>query len=150
MLRHPPSKELEYSYITDGIYIGTSLCCQVNFSPILRDKEKIATDISLEEEHLDSPDGVEQFVWIPVKNYHAPTIKQLKFGVAVLHELVNLKEKVFVHCQNGHGRAPTLVAAYLISKGMGVDEAINFVKKHRPSIHLEDVQKKALEEFAVI
>lgn len=61
--------------------------------------------------------------------------------------LVKMKKKVYAHCQNGHGRAPTLAAAYLIKNGKRVDEAIKIIKSKRPAIHLEVGQKAALAEF---
>lgn len=147
MIAHPQAKILEYSYITDGIYIGTNQCCQTHFDEQLK-QEGIDTDISLEEEQVDAPFGVNFYVWIPIKNHTAPTSEKLDFGVATLEKLVGMKKKIYVHCQNGHGRAPTLVAAYLIQNGKSVDEAIAFIKAKRPSIHLEEVQKEALGEFS--
>lgn len=147
MNEHPQIKQLEYSYITDGIYIGTNQCCQTHFDERLK-KEGIVADISLEEERIDTPFGLEFYVWIPIKNHTAPTQDQLDFGVSILEKLVSAGKKVYVHCQNGHGRAPTMVAAYLIRKGKSVDEAIDFIKKKRPAIHLEKTQKEALTKFA--
>lgn len=147
MNEHPQIKQLEYSYITDGIYIGTNQCCQTHFDENLK-KEGIEANISLEEERVDAPFGVQFYVWIPIKNHTAPTSEQLSFGVATLEKLVGMKKKIYIHCQNGHGRAPTMVAAYLIKQGKGVDEAIEFVKTKRPSMHLEDVQRQALIKFS--
>lgn len=143
---HPQIKEFEYNYITDGIYIGTNQCCQTHFDEKLK-KEGIEVDISLEEERVDAPFGVVFYAWIPIKNHAAPTNEQLDLGVVTLEKLVSMKKKTYVHCQNGHGRAPTLIAAYLIKKGKTVEEAIEFIKTKRPSIHLEEVQKKSLIEF---
>lgn len=146
MNEHPQIKELEYSYIADGIYIGTNQCCQGHFDEKLK-QEGIVADISLEEERIDAPFGISFYLWIPIKNHTAPTQDQLDFGVSVLEKLVAMKKKIYIHCQNGHGRAPTIVAAYFIKHGKEVDEAIDFVKNKRPTIHLEEVQKQALEEF---
>ncbi|GIW66501.1 MAG: hypothetical protein KatS3mg095_0399 [Candidatus Parcubacteria bacterium] len=138
----------EYNYIIDGIYIGTNQCCQTHFEEKLL-KEGITADISLEEERIDSPFGVEIYVWIPVKDQTPPTQDQLQFGVFVLEKLIAMKKKVYIHCRNGHGRAPTLVAAYLIkNRAMTVNEALEFIKTKRPSIHLSDLQIKALDNFA--
>ena len=71
----------------------------------------------------------------------------MQFGADALQKLVKMKKKMYVHCKNGHGRAPTMVAAYLISQGKSVDEALALIKKKRPSIHIEKVQKKALQTF---
>lgn len=138
---------LDYNEITDGIYIGTNRCCQAHFDERLR-KEGITADISLEEDRVDQPFGVEFYVWLPVHDETAPTQEQLQFGAVVLEKLVRLGQKVYVHCRLGHGRAPTLVAAYLIARGRSVEETITFVSERRSGTHLEDVQYAALEEFA--
>lgn len=138
--------ELNYDYIVDGIYIGTNQCCQTHFDERLIDKG-ISAAISLEEERIDAPFGIDFYVWIPVKNHTAPSQDQLDFGVAILEKLIAMRRKIFVHCQNGHGRAPTLVAAYLIRKGKSPEEAEAFIKSKRSAIHLEDVQREALRAF---
>ena len=144
---HAQTKELEYDYITDGIYIGTNQCCQTHFDEKLK-KEGITADVSLEEDRLDAPFGVDFYVWIPVKNHTPPSPDQLEFGVSTLKKFVQMGKKVYVHCKNGHGRAPTLVAAYLISKGKSPEEAEELVKSKRPTMHLEEVQREALQNFS--
>lgn len=144
---HPTIPILEYNYITDGIYVGTNQCCQAHFDEKLK-QEGIEANISLEEEQVDTPFGVQFYVWIPIENHAAPTSEQFGFGVATIEKLVGMKKKIYIHCQNGHGRAPTMVAAYLIKTGKTVDEAIDFIKGKRPTIHLEQVQKIALEDFS--
>lgn len=146
MTNHPQIKQLEYDYITDGIFIGTNQCCQTHFDEKLK-QEGIEADISLEEERVDTPFGIDFYTWIPTRDHAPPTPDKLEFGVSVLEKLVAMKKKVYVHCQNGHGRAPTLVAAYLIHQGKTPKEAIDFIKLKRPTIHLEEVQRSALEEF---
>ena len=143
---HSDAKILEYNHITDGIYIGTNQCCQTHFDEKLK-KEGITADISLEEERADIPFGIEFYVWIPVKNHTPPKEEQFDFGVSVLEKLVAMRKKVYVHCQNGHGRAPTLVAGYLIRQGKTPMEAIEFIKSKRPTIHLEEAQRLALNTF---
>lgn len=138
---------LDYSYIDDGIYIGTNQCCQMHFDQDLI-KNGVTADISLEEARVDQPFGVESYLWLPVKDHAAPSQDQLKLGVAALTKFVEIKKKVYVHCKNGHGRAPTLVAAYLVSKGMSAEDAELFVKSKRPSTHLQDSQREALKIFA--
>lgn len=107
----------------------------------------ITADISLEGERVDAPFGVEFFSWIPVVEHTPPTQDQLRMGVSVLDNLVKMHKKVYVHCEHGHGRAPTLVSAYIITQGMSADEALSFIKSKRSSIHLEESQTDALKEF---
>jgi len=144
---HPQIKEFEYNYITDGIYIGTNQCCRTHFDEKLLE-EGITVDISLEDNRLDTPFGVEFYIWIPVKNHTPPTVDQLEFGVSTIKKLVAMGKKIYIHCQNGHGRAPTVVAAYLIDKGSTPEEAEAFIKSKRPTIHLEDIQRSALRDFS--
>jgi len=146
---HAQIKELEYNEIADGIYIGTNQCCQTHFDEKLK-KEGITADISLEEDRLDAPFGVDFYIWMPVQNHTAPKHEQLEFGVSVLEKLVSMGKKAYVHCKNGHGRAPTLIAAYLVKKGKSPAEAESFIKSKRPTMHLEDVQRQALEDFSKI
>lgn len=145
MDQHP---ELDFNYITDGIYIGTNQCCQTHFDERLK-KEGITADISLEEDRLDAPFGVDFYVWIPVINHTPPTPDQLEFGISILDKLISMGKKIYVHCKNGHGRAPTLVAAYLISKGQSPESAEAFVKSKRFSIHFEEAQRQALLDFSI-
>ena len=136
--------EFEYSQITKYIYIGTNQCCEDHFEESLL-KKGIRADISLEEERIDAPWGVNFFLWLPTKNHRAPTLKQFLIAVNVLKDLEKLCMKVYIHCERGHGRAPTLVAAYLaVTKNISVDEAIKFIKKKRSVIHINKTQRNAI------
>ena len=143
---HPKIPIFEYDHITDGIYIGTNQCCQIHFDEKLK-QEGITADISLEEDGLDAPFDVDFYVWISVKNHAVPKRDQLEFGISILEKLVAMGKKVYVHCKNGHGRAPTLAASYLIRKGKNAEEAETFFKSRRPSMHLDDIRREALQEF---
>lgn len=140
------SNRFEYSRITKNVFLGTDSCCQLHFKKELLDRG-ITADIGLREKHIDSPFGVQYFLWLPVKDRHAPTQKQLLAGTAFIDALVKTNAKIYVHCKNGHGRSPTLVAAYLIMKGMTPNRAIEHIRKIRPSIHPTKIQLRALQNF---
>lgn len=143
--------EIDYSQITENIYIGSDMCkgptCLVH-SAIFK-KLGVCGEVNLEvERHEDPTPGVDVYVWLPVTDGEAPTIDQLMIGSAAIAEMVNLGNTVYVHCKNGHGRSPTLVAAYLVRfKRMTVDGAIEFIKQKRPEIHVEENQIQALIQF---
>lgn len=139
--------KFDYSKITDTIYLGTNTCCAVHFDKELLSKGIVA-DISVEGEKLDRPYGVNYFLWLPTVDHTAPTIDALALGAQTIQYLVSRNMPVYVHCMNGHGRGPTVVAAYLISTGMSVNSAVRFVADKRPEIHIEPVQIDALNEFA--
>lgn len=137
---------MDYSRITDQIYIGTNFCCETHFDPDLL-KMGVTYDLSLEEERVDSPTGGAAYLWLPIKDMHAPTPQQFMMGVSFIRAAVDSGRKIFVHCKNGHGRAPTMVAAYLITTGMSADDAIALIQEKRPEVHLQDEQRDALLQF---
>ena|SRR5258708_5753992 len=144
---HVFHKSFDYDQIDEYVFIGTNMCCQYGFDKELLGKN-VRADISLEETKVDAPTGVGYFLWLSTKDHEAPSPEQLALGVLTLDFLIKKKVRIFIHCTKGHGRAPTLYAAYLVSKGMKVDEALAQIKTKRPAIHLEGSQHEALVEFA--
>jgi len=140
-------RPFEYSAITDAIFVGTNGCCRMHFDEMLA-REGVTYDISLEEDRLDAPFGVTAYVWIPVRDKTPPSPEQFAFGVAVLRQILRSGRRVYVHCRNGHGRAPTLVAAYLIGEGQSAADALAVLKTRRPTVHVEPAQQAALEDIA--
>ncbi len=136
----------DYNKITSLIYLGTNSCCQTHFKQELLNKG-IRGDISLEGERIDQPEGIDCFLWLPVKDHTAPSLKQLWIGVKTIEALLDQKVKIYLHCKNGHGRAPTMLAAYFIYNGMTINQAIEKIVKKRPEIHIEESQKRQLQKF---
>lgn len=136
---------LEFSKISDQIYLGSNMCCGHHFSKL--EDLGIAADIDLEEEKSERPRDLQIYLWLPVKDHTAPTQTQLATGAAAIDKVVEAGKKVYVHCRSGHGRAPTMVAAYFILTGKKPAEAFKIVKEKRPEVHLEEVQFQALEVF---
>lgn len=142
---HPEHVPFEYTQITSHIYVGTNQCCQSHFEQSLL-AEGISADISLEQDKLDAPFGVSYYLWLPVPDQTPPSVKQLLIGAKLLKELVDNDTKVYVHCKRGHGRSPTLVAAYFILEGFTAREAIGKIREKR-NIHLRMSQIGGLKEF---
>ncbi|HWQ99848.1 MAG TPA: dual specificity protein phosphatase family protein [Candidatus Methylomirabilis sp.] len=138
---------MDVSRITENVYVGTNACCQVHYTRMLLDKG-VAHDLSLEGERVDAPYGVESYLWLPTPDHTAPTRQSLDLGIAYIREVIRSGGKVFIHCTNGHGRAPTMAAAWLISQGRSVDEAVSTVRAGRKEIHIEPAQMEALKMFA--
>lgn len=136
----------DYSQVSDDVFIGTNMCCQFGFAKELLTKG-VRADISLEEDTVDAPLGVDYFVWLPTVDGEAPVPDKLALGVETLEFLSSRHIKTFIHCKNGHGRAPTLFAAYLIKQGMTIDAAVSLLKEKRPVIHFSESQMKGLQAF---
>jgi len=145
--KHHP--QFDFSQITENIFLGTNLCCLTKSHIQILLDFGITAEIDLERERQDSAPDVEVYLWLPVTDKTAPTMNQLVSGVSLINQMTKRGKKVYVHCQYGHGRSPTMVAAYLISQDKTVNEAIDTVKEARPEIHLEEVQIEALKNWAL-
>lgn len=125
-----------YSRITPNIFLGSDLCkgwdCPSHKEVF--EKLQIKTEINLEIEHDDPVvPTLEIYLRIPTPDDIAPTPNQLLLATEAIHITTLSKKVAYVHCKNGHGRSPTVVAAYFIRyKNMDVEAAINFVKEKRP------------------
>lgn len=139
-------KGFDYSDIDEGVIIGTNMCCQYGFAKELLTRN-VRADISLEEHTVDAPRGVDYFLWLPTPDGHPPTPDKLALGVSTLRFLAERRIKVYIHCKNGHGRAPTLYVAYLMATGMPFDAALASLKAKRPPVHLTEAQTDALAAF---
>jgi hypothetical protein len=84
---------------------------------------------------------------------HPPTcgsfIDQLSVAARFIHGAVSAGHAVYVHCKHGKNRSPAAVIAYLITRGLTVEDAVSFVSQKRSleiaPFHL--VQLKRFEEI---
>lgn len=82
---------------------------------------------------------------IPVMDYSAPSIGQLREFVALVRESHGA---VLVHCQGGAGRTGTFGAAWLISKGISADAAIIDIRGMNPHAVETADQEECLWTFS--
>lgn len=142
----------DYSKISSNIYIGSDLC-KGNICPIHSEEFKklgVCVELNLSAEKKEvPPDEIDIYAWLPVVDGYPPNPDQLILGTSIINEAVENGNTVYVHCRNGHGRSPTMLAAYFVKyKNMSVDEAIKLLKDKRSEVHIENLQKKALNKFA--
>lgn len=138
----------EYSRVGEGVLLGTNACCREHFEKMLLE-HGVTADISLEGERVDHPYGIDVYLWLPTPDHQAPARAKVEVGIGVLKHLLALGRTIYVHCKNGHGRAPTFYAAYLIAtEGLSPEEAVARIKAARPGVHLEGAQWAFLRAFA--
>lgn len=88
------------------------------------------------------------YLWLPTIDGTPPTVEQLARGAIFIHEQIQARRKLYVHCAGGLGRSPTLVVAYLMTRGFTADAARSFIMARRPFIALSRRQLMRIEEFA--
>ncbi len=109
----------------------------------------IGASVNLRDEFDDQDHelAMPSYYYLPVVDGEAPSLEQLSQGVAFIRQVVATGGKVYIHCHSGVGRAPTMAAAYLISQGNPVDEAIARIQQVRPFIDIKPGQREQLGRF---
>jgi len=76
--------------------------------------------VSLRREVDDQKLGVasDRYLHLPTRDNTPPSLDDLQRGVAFIKEVIEAGCSVYVHCGVGVGRAPTLAAAYMVSRGL--------------------------------
>lgn len=143
---------MEMSKITENIYVGTSMCCtrHAEYHSQRMKEMEIYADIDLRKEYDESPHFLEVHLKLPVEDTYPPSPFQTKAGVDLIDSVVKDGKKIYIHCQVGHGRSPTLAASYFILKeGLSAEDAIAKVKVGRPEAHPTDRQREFLGQLEV-
>ena len=136
---------MQWVRVDDYIFLGSNLCCDMHAQKLYAEDIQVEIDLQVVPQHALSVSSV---LWIPTPDGEAPTVDQLFTATGVLTDAVERQQAVYVHCRHGHGRAPTVVAAYYITRGQTVNEAVAFVASQRPEIHIGAAQRQQLEAFA--
>ena len=102
--------------------------------------EKV-TDVDAAEDH-----GIE-VLHLPVKDFKAPTLKQLIEFTQTTRAWIADGKRVGVHCRAGLGRTGTFLAAYFVATGMTSKDAIEHVRSLRPGSVETKAQAAAVFDF---
>ncbi|MFO7623581.1 MAG: dual specificity protein phosphatase [Anaerolineales bacterium] len=124
---------MDYSKITDHLYIGTTPRPEDYHT--LRDMG-VGLVINMRFErrpHPDPHDPPMPVLWLPsVDSPLFPiSIKKLHQGVTAALETIRRGQAVYVHCHHGIHRGVAIGAAILIGLGLSAEEAMLLVKQHR-------------------
>ena len=85
---------------------------------------------------------------LPVVDMAAPSQEQMERAVGFLGGAVEGGGKAVVHCVAGIGRTGTVLAAWLVARGSGAEEAIALVRGARPGSLETAEQEHAVHLFA--
>jgi atypical dual specificity phosphatase len=85
---------------------------------------------------------------VPVADMSPPTIDQIRTCISAIERAHARGMGVAVHCAAGLGRTGTVLACYLVSRGMGAAEAIGRMRELRPGSVETSEQEEVVFEFA--
>jgi hypothetical protein len=118
--------------------------------PIL-ERRGITAAVNMRAEYDDRREGALplKYLHLPVVDNQAPTLDQLRQGIRFIHEEIEQNGQVYIHCWEGVGRGPTMLAAYLVSTGHKPSEAWAKIKAVRPFIRPTVIQLERIDALAV-
>lgn len=140
---------IKYSEVTPQVFVGA----QFRKSGKRKlERLGITNCVNLRIEFDDASHGLDLagYCHLPTIDDDAPSIEHLEKGIRFIDDVVSRGEKVYIHCAGGVGRAPTMAAAYFISKGKSLDEAFAIIGRARPFINVMPAQIEQLQRFESI
>ena len=86
---------------------------------------------------------------IPVEEYTAPNISQLKVGTKFINEAIKNDQKIYIHCREGISRAPCFLIAYFIEYHQkSLQSSLDIILKDRSFINILPSQQEILIEYS--
>lgn len=85
---------------------------------------------------------------VPVEDFSAPTPQDIDAFLDRARFYRHEHKAIVVHCGAGIGRTGTMIACYLVDKGMKPDDAIALVRKKRPGSIETQEQEQAVHNLA--
>jgi len=137
---------VKYHRITDNIFLGPQ---HGKLGRRLLGTAGITASLNLRSVYCDVDHGVgfSDYLHLSIKDMSPPTLAQLREGAEFIHRVIDDGGRVYVHCQGGLGRSPTMVAAFLINEGRSLEEACRMIYAVRPFTAFEPSQLERLKEF---
>ena len=137
---------IKYHRISDRIYVGPQ---HGKLGKLRLAGAGVTASINLRTGYNDVERGLGfgDYCQIPTQDGTPPTIAQLREGIEFIRRATENGGCVYIHCQTGLGRAPTMAAAYLISEGWSLNEACRIIHAVRPFTDIRPEQMQRLREF---
>lgn len=139
----------KYSRITPQVFVGPQIR-QVGKRKL--ERLGINSNVNLRSEFDDAAHGLtfDHYCYLPTVDDEEPSMVQLKRGVEFIQRVTKEGGKVYIHCAGGIGRSPTMAAAFFVSQGYKLDEALALIQESRPFINITPAQLDQLRKFEVM
>jgi predicted protein tyrosine phosphatase len=137
---------LRYSQVTPQLYVGSQFNARGKRMLELQGFDA-CVNMRIEKDDAACGLALPRYLYLPTVDDAAPSIAHLEEGVRFIDDVIRGGGKVYIHCGAGVGRAPTMAAAYLLSQGCTLDEALARIRKARPFITITPPQMERLREI---
>ena len=123
-----------FSWLEAGVLAGSSVPLTVQqLEAMVREGVSHLVSLSPEEPPPAFPVKGLTVHYLPVRDFTAPSLRQLRQFVRICRAAASRGEAVAVHCRGGTGRTGTLLAAWLVwSRGLRAGPAVARLRRSRP------------------
>lgn len=142
---------LRYSRVTDTLFVGPQFRRNGKTALI---RAGITHIVNMRSEFDDADHGLtigndcaDRYCHLPTVDDEPISEANIARGIDFIDNAIVRDGKVYIHCSAGVGRAPSMAAAYLISKGFRAEDALGKIRRVRPFIRPTPSQMLALKEF---
>lgn len=142
--------QLKYSRLADNLHVGGQY--DEDGWARLQKERGVTAVVNMRAEYDESDHGfgpdMGKYCHLPTPDGYAPKLEDIRKGVGFMRAMIAAGETVYVHCWEGVGRAPTMIAAYLVSTGITPSEAWGKIRAVRPFIRPSVGQLAVVDAFA--
>ena len=142
---------LQYSRVTDTLFVGPQFRRNGKTALV---RAGITHIVNMRSEFDDAEHGLTigndsqvHYCYLPTVDDDPIAESHIVRGIEFIDNAIGRDGKVYIHCSAGVGRAPSMAAAYLVSKGLRVEDALGKIRRVRPFIRPTPRQILALKEF---
>jgi protein-tyrosine phosphatase len=139
-----------YSWITPSILLGAQPArrlwpklTQLGVTGVVNMREEFDYQKEIGDITVD-------YLYLPTEDNTPPTLEHLQRGASFIKLHVDRGGKVYIHCWEGLGRGPTMVATHFVALGDTPEEAWKKIRAVRPFIRPTQTQRERLTEYAKV
>ena len=136
-------------WITKEIAVGAAPSSNSALNTIKRSGVEVILNLCAECGNLHEVERAAGFIvyWLPVSDAYTPELDELDYALEWLNGHVESGKKALVHCRFGVGRSGTIIAAYLLKRGFGLEHVLETMKQ-TPATPTSRDQRKLIFEYA--
>jgi protein-tyrosine phosphatase len=136
-------------WITEKIAVGTAPSSKAALKTIQRAGVEVILNLCAECGNLHEVERAAGFIvyWLPISDGYVPELDEMDDALEWLNSHIESGKKALVHCRFGVGRSGTVIAAYLLKKGLSLNHVLEKMKR-TPAAPTNRDQIKLLFEYA--
>ena len=161
LLRHDKNNRSWWNQIDENIILGALPLMDANHDTKLIKDNNINTVISLIYDFEYEPlitTPVTKDIWkenninfyqVKCEDFNPPSIENINISLEIIEKEISLNNKIYIHCKAGVGRSVCIIICYLSKKlkNKDFDYLYNYLKKIRPQINCNQMQKNRVIEY---